>query len=344
MLQTRIPKEEDIFLKTLRLLPSAPLLWRDPETDPEAIERLASRHALGALLYRSLGRLGLLESVPDQLRSRLREAYLSQAARSEHVLLQMKEIKQMGAAEGISVIFLKGLAAAIRIHGDAAARNFCDLDVLVPEPDLQRFHAALVRSGYRRTGIDPGNRFAVKYALNHWMYRKPGKILLEVHWKLHHFPFFRMDGQAMEPVSREVVILGEPFACLDEEREFMLQLFSAVSEPSLRRLIDISVMLQNLRGRLEGGWKGFFERRLKEGTDRLAADRIGAALWATRAREAFPELREILERVAKGSFDLPPRPRPENFWGKTSFKLRLFGHPCVTWPWWLATAFWRRRA
>lgn len=333
---------EEILFKTLRLLPEVRRYWHGSATEAESIGQLASSHLLGALLYRSLGRLELLGSLPEPVRARLRDTYLAQAARAEYVLREMIEIKKIASAAGVRVIFLKGLVAAVRIHDDIAARNFCDIDILVRLGDIRSLHEGLLGSDYRRMRLGQSNRLAMKYALNHWVYRKPKKMFLEVHWKLHHYPFFRTGEPEIEPGIREILIRDEPFSCLDDEHEILLQLFSAVSEPSLRRLTDIAVMLGKMKDSVAGGWKGFFERRRRERTACLAADRMGAALWMAGARDEFPELRGPMENALKGSFDRPPRVRPPDFFGRTLFKLRLFGNPWLTVPWWIATAVWRK--
>lgn len=95
------------------------------------IER-ASLHRVLPLFYRNLNKLASSD-VPQPALSRLREAYLRNAARNLRLAGRLKEICAILDENGIETAPFKGPVLAQEVFGDVALRQFNDLDVLVPK-------------------------------------------------------------------------------------------------------------------------------------------------------------------------------------------------------------------
>jgi hypothetical protein len=84
---------------------------------------------------------------------------------------------------GIAVLPFKGPVLADMLYGDIAARDYCDLDVLLPKQDIGKALAALQAAGYSTDlPSDPGQRKAYLRARYEIHFTSPGgAIPIEIH-------------------------------------------------------------------------------------------------------------------------------------------------------------------
>lgn len=149
--------------------------------------RTAGAHGVVPLLHDSLNRAGPQEIPAEQ------GAQLSRGAQqnAQHNLLLMRELlKLLGAmeAEKIRVIPLKGPLLALTAYGDISLRQCGDLDILVPQRQLEQASAVLTAAGYRLDGSDHEGHAeseeasALEY---HRTYLKDdGNVIVELHWQV----------------------------------------------------------------------------------------------------------------------------------------------------------------
>lgn len=83
----------------------------------------------------------------------------------------------------IACVPFKGPVLADMLYGDIAARDYCDLDVLVPKPDIGRAIDALLDAGYKTDlPAHPGKRAAYLRARYEIHFTSPdGTIAIEIH-------------------------------------------------------------------------------------------------------------------------------------------------------------------
>jgi len=116
--------------------------------DWTTIVQTALHHGVAGLLCRSLRRLPPGEVPQDILDAA--GAYLANAdAQGTALVVQLFDILDVLAADGIPALPFKGPALGVLAHASATIRPSRDIDVLVQKRDMDRAVAALGRLGYR---------------------------------------------------------------------------------------------------------------------------------------------------------------------------------------------------
>lgn len=121
----------------------------------------------------------------------------------------------------IAALPFKGPALADMLYGDVAARDYCDLDILVRKPDIPKAITALLAAGYTTDlPSDPGQRRAYLRARYEIHFTSPGgAIPIEVHQsflppaygfalvpRLERRTFFGREIPAMAPADLLLVL------------------------------------------------------------------------------------------------------------------------------------------
>jgi hypothetical protein len=145
--------------------------------------RIAARHPR-ELVEREMG---------ARAAHRLREQYVATVARGALLDHGLSELLTLAGRANIACILLKFAAlnrlGVLRVGSRVAS----DLDVLVPHADARRFHAFLIRAGYRDLGLpESSHQLAVLQA--------PSGVLVELHV---HVPLVTLAS-------------GQPFARADD--------------------------------------------------------------------------------------------------------------------------------
>lgn len=98
------------------------------------------------------------------------------------------KIAEISRQHSIPVVFFKGAALAAGIHGNVAARRYCDIDLLVPSYEqAERLKCLLMAKGYRDTEklADCHAELKRQYHIEFQLV-SPAGIGLDIHWKLFH--------------------------------------------------------------------------------------------------------------------------------------------------------------
>jgi len=111
----------------------------------DQVFRLASDHRVLPVLYTRLhGRA----DVPASIQSALRARFLGHCQRVLRFTAEFARISRQFELADVSVVAHKGPVLAQRLYGDAAMREFGDLDFLVRPSDLSRARSVLLELGY----------------------------------------------------------------------------------------------------------------------------------------------------------------------------------------------------
>ncbi len=153
------------------------------QTRAATVIRRASHHAL--LVH--VAAMARADEWPDAIRQPLEAARRQQAFDALRLAQALGELHAACEAEGLRILVLKGVALATVLHGDVAARQCGDLDVLVPPDALGRFAAILTTLGYVP---DPM-----------WQGTTPARFD-EIARTHHEFVFHRADGVTVEAHTR----------------------------------------------------------------------------------------------------------------------------------------------
>jgi hypothetical protein len=159
--------------------------------DWAAIVHRADFHHIASLLRFNLARAGVLNSLPQEAQSQLRNINQTWAARHLAYVSEAARLVAALAVEGIEAIPLKG--AALMLGGyypQAGLRAATDIDLLVDPARIEEADWIVEAGGYAHL---PGKRAArprqrLANDLNHlWPRRGPGGLILELHHRAFQF-------------------------------------------------------------------------------------------------------------------------------------------------------------
>lgn len=144
----------------------------------EALLTEANQQHATPLWYARLAEHGLLDLLPGDLREYLVQLHAANRSRNHMLRDELDMILGLFRDSGIPVVLLKGAATfADGLYADQGARLMSDLDLLVPEGDLQEAERLLMMEGYVD---DPTN----KAHLDEWPDRaRHGHIATLLHMK-----------------------------------------------------------------------------------------------------------------------------------------------------------------
>ncbi len=110
--------------------------------------KTAHQHGVMPLLYRSL-KITCPEAVPNAILYELQTHFHANALRNEFLVKELIKLLNLLEAHGIPAIPFKGPVLAASVYSNLELRQFCDLDILVHEQDVQKAKGLLISQGYR---------------------------------------------------------------------------------------------------------------------------------------------------------------------------------------------------
>jgi hypothetical protein len=113
---------------------------------------IADWHRLSPALF---SHLKTIDGVPAPVLSALERAYLANAARSAFIRDATGQVIVALDSADVRSLLLKGAALVETVYADPAEREMLDIDVLVPEAQIDHANAVLATLGYA-PGADPG--------------------------------------------------------------------------------------------------------------------------------------------------------------------------------------------
>lgn len=117
--------------------------------DWEMVVALANEHLLVPVLWSALKNKELDGYLPEDLREYFFEFYKLNLERNTKITKQIEEAAEQLNRIGIEPVLLKGAAHLVgRGFHDIGARIMTDIDILVPEQDIERSATALKNIGY----------------------------------------------------------------------------------------------------------------------------------------------------------------------------------------------------
>ena len=159
------------------------------EPDWDAIFRAASEHSLTPIFCRNIEEYGG-EALPSSLRRRSSEEFLRNSCRNLALTAELFRVLEALESHGVCATPYKGPVLAAQAYGDAAMRQFSDLDIIVPQRQIVAAHDGVLALGFRPviSGVEPqtgGRQVPGQYA-----YRNDAETLVELHTELtlRYFP------------------------------------------------------------------------------------------------------------------------------------------------------------
>jgi hypothetical protein len=146
-----------------------------------AVTALATDHGLRPALS------GLLSAwhwkgVPDGVRRELEDFQRWHLVRTLDIAHQLAGLAQDLRAQGIPFALFKGAALSVQLYGRLAAREYNDLDLIVPARDVERAEALLLDGGYRPAFAEPRFRRFFQGHQGQTAFHRPDAVGLDLHW------------------------------------------------------------------------------------------------------------------------------------------------------------------
>jgi len=231
--------------------------------DWDCLSTYALYQDVGPVLYRRIGRLGVMPGAPA---SRMRDACRASAAKNLLLFADLGKILRATQAAGIPVIPLKGAFLAEAVYGDIALRPMADLDLLVKPADLPRAVQALRDLGY--DSDQPFDPVAQQAGFQDMPpMRRPGGAMVELHWTLvTPLCGARIADEELQGIwerSVPATIAGVPSRALSPE-DLLLHLCMHVSvhhrfaDVGLKSFVDMAEVARHYENTLD--WAAFAER------------------------------------------------------------------------------------
>jgi hypothetical protein len=218
--------------------------------DWEPVVQAAMEDRLLPLLHSLIGELELSPLVPTNVLDFLSAVEDLNRERNTHILNEVKFAARLLNEVGIEPVLLKGLAyLTMGVYSNPGARYLADIDVLLPESQLQAAAELLVRHGFE---IDGSDQFGY-FRHHHPPMRRPGSAFIEI----HHSLCVGKCGSLLP--GREVIARSAPFdldgvkvrvPCPEDLLTHLVlhsQILHPYNEriwPPLRAMYDLNVVLR----------------------------------------------------------------------------------------------------
>jgi len=158
--------------------------------DFDALLHVAADHSVRPQLIRTLADLDW-QAVPAAARSELDEFQRIHGAFSLAAAEQLGRVVGAFEARGIRVAAFKGAALAAGLHRDLAAREYNDIDLIVPAADVDAAEDILQTFGYRCAQGDRRFRRAFLAHQRQYAFVHVDRATIDLHWAFtaDHVPF-----------------------------------------------------------------------------------------------------------------------------------------------------------
>ncbi len=153
--------------------------------------RLAAEHGVRPQLLASLHRMSW-EAVPAAARESLELYNRFHCARALSLAEELCRVAAAFAEKGLRFAAFKGPALAVALYGDVSRRDYADIDILVPEEQVDAAERLLDSLGYRGDAGDRAFRRAFLGYLRQCAFVHPGiDAAIDLHWDFigAHVPF-----------------------------------------------------------------------------------------------------------------------------------------------------------
>jgi hypothetical protein len=278
-----------------------------------ALVDTAAGHGLAVMLLRALDDSPLRDGFDAAQLARLEASRRRQSARGERLLEVLDRLATRLEAEGQPFLLLKGPYLAERYYGDVEAREWVDLDLLVPRADRARVFRLLGEEGFA-----PKSRTLLGAAVTCYFVHgfdfvargagdtvaaaaapAPPPAQVDLHWCLSRHPSLRLDEPALWRRRQWHRLRERRYAVLAPEDEV---LFAAVSllrdlergRPKLKNVLDLLKILASTDAELD--WDEILARRRREGIVGPVVNVAGLCLDVGEAHDLAPRLSATLAR------------------------------------------------
>lgn len=183
---------------------------------------LSVHHRVHPVVYRHLKNQAFF-TVPEEVLSELQKLSKENAWNALRMTGELMRLLSLLEQRGIAPVVLKGIPLAITLYGDSSLRSCGDLDILVPQKDVEEAMEILDKQGYvpAYSLARTPERFKQWAKSNqHMAYWDMAKgICVELHWRLGYYGWERLlqednsygsalvGGRTVKTLGKEVLLL-----------------------------------------------------------------------------------------------------------------------------------------
>ena len=173
-----------------------------------ALLQAARDHALRPQLIRALAGLGW-EGVPAAQRAALENFQQLHGALALGMAEQLGRVSDAIAARGLRRAAFKGATLAVILYGGLSAREYTDIDLIVPAAELDAAEDVLESLGYASDHEDRRFRRAFLGYQRQISFVHPAQAVIDLHWDFTgvHLPFPLMPAEIWDQL--ETIKLGQ---------------------------------------------------------------------------------------------------------------------------------------
>lgn len=307
----------------------------------EKLIQMATQHKVIPLLYWNLNTI-CPEAVPQNIFDRLQKNYYTDARRNLFLSGELVRLLDLFESQGIQALPFKGPILAASAYGNLSLRQFCDLDILIREKDIEKAKMLFLSEGYEmkieRIEVTPEQEAAFVRSPNiHHFVRETAypfiheqkKILAELHWGIVPKYFsFPLDSEQLWENIEQVSIAGKSVPNLSPENA-LLMICGHGTKDCWRQLARICDVAEIIRSHPQLDWTKLMERATILGGKRmlclgifLAKNLLGTTLPDSVCQkiQADPEVEILATQVFDGLFSNTNKSSKDG--NVTSFHLR----------------------
>lgn len=269
-------KEHEFIFCCARLKIESPQAQRTKELikspfDWENTIKICEKQQCLPFLYYNLGKLNLLNIIPQVVFSRLENCYYSNLAKNS--LLEKEILLVIEAAEHkqIKIMPFRGFDFMHRLYGNLALRIMADVDILIKDTDLPQIKEIISLLGYKRSkhDLDKNERngfdicFEKEISTNFMLY-------IEIHRLLAPARPHKLNLPLLWERENKLSVNGQTVYCLSAEDALLsiaLHLKRHTRRLNLKFIIDSSELLNSAGNQLD--WP-YIKNSAKENSFRVS--------------------------------------------------------------------------
>ncbi|MGC9152074.1 MAG: nucleotidyltransferase family protein, partial [Microbacter sp.] len=186
----KVSSKPDELLQMEQLIPRV--------TDWNYFLTIVIERGMGPICHKKLPLLSNHASVPEQVRSKLQQAYYKTFSRSVTLYDYFRKVVSAFNQAGIDVVALKGIYLSEYLYQDVGLRQFSDIDLLVKEADGEKCLRILEQLGYSPAVLSLSTFVQQHTEMVHFPPMVSHGVSIEIHTKLHkNSENYRIDLQAV---------------------------------------------------------------------------------------------------------------------------------------------------
>ena len=268
------------------------------ESGVKTISGFCRRHLVGATVVSALGDSVLPTDMLAALTDTMRDRGENVKALRRQLACAMAAIQPALDHEGIPWRLIKGPHLEQSYYG-TWAREYFDLDILVPKHQFPRARRVLKRLGWvpHKRGLMP---LRLVRGFEHGLGMKRGEAIVDLHWSLRVRPAYSIDEDRVFAAAGSLLYAGVEVPVLDAEYDLTICLLSIAQgiereRVVLRDAIDLYLVLTSVDATIS--WEAYFREREREGTKRICVSLLAAAVSWLDEENALPNLRYELGQM-----------------------------------------------